>query len=186
MQSPDPSSKKENQRKSKKESKSNKSAAGGGGLLGDLPGLGGGKFSQEHSGFDDFDFDDNSPPPQKQAKQGKGGGGGSKGRDKFSAAQAALDDFEKEEQEGFKISNHPANSASNKFKVNVYGIPQAHEQQSDDIEEEDYIEEEIQTDREVQHLAEPVQAITVSQSFGVDPSVDSLALDDYDHIEPVD
>jgi hypothetical protein len=32
---------------------------------------------------------------------------------------------------------------------------------------------------------EPVAAITVSQSLGVDPSVDSLALDDYDHIEPV-
>ncbi len=28
--------------------------------------------------------------------------------------------------------------------------------------------------------------ITVSQSLGVDPSVDSLALEDYDHIEPVD
>lgn len=30
------------------------------------------------------------------------------------------------------------------------------------------------------------QAITVSQSLGVDPSVDSLALEDYDHIEPVE
>ena len=29
-------------------------------------------------------------------------------------------------------------------------------------------------------------AITVSQSLGVDPSVDSLALEDYDHIEPVE
>ena len=29
-------------------------------------------------------------------------------------------------------------------------------------------------------------AITISQSLGVDPSVDSLALDDYDHIEPVE
>lgn len=28
--------------------------------------------------------------------------------------------------------------------------------------------------------------ITVSQSLGVDPSVDSLALEDYDHIEPVE
>lgn len=27
--------------------------------------------------------------------------------------------------------------------------------------------------------------ITVSQSLGVDPSVDSLALDEYDHIEKV-
>ena len=29
-------------------------------------------------------------------------------------------------------------------------------------------------------------AITVSQSLGVDPSVDSLALEDYDHVEPVE
>jgi hypothetical protein len=28
--------------------------------------------------------------------------------------------------------------------------------------------------------------ITVSQSLGIDPSVDSLALEDYDHIEPVE
>lgn len=28
--------------------------------------------------------------------------------------------------------------------------------------------------------------ITVSQSLGIDPSVDSLALEDYDHIESVD
>jgi len=28
--------------------------------------------------------------------------------------------------------------------------------------------------------------VTVSQSLGVDPSVDSLALEDYDHIEPVE
>ena len=30
------------------------------------------------------------------------------------------------------------------------------------------------------------QGITVSQSLGVDPSVDSLALEDYDHVEPVE
>lgn len=29
-------------------------------------------------------------------------------------------------------------------------------------------------------------AVTVSQSLGVDPSVDSLALEDYDHVEPVE
>ena len=30
------------------------------------------------------------------------------------------------------------------------------------------------------------QGVTVSQSLGVDPSVDSLALENYDHIEPVE
>jgi hypothetical protein len=28
--------------------------------------------------------------------------------------------------------------------------------------------------------------ITVSASLGIDPSVDSLALEDYDHVEPVE
>jgi hypothetical protein len=35
-------------------------------------------------------------------------------------------------------------------------------------------------------ITESVGGITVSQSLGVDPSVDSLALEDYDHIEPVE
>jgi len=54
----------------------------------------------------------------------------------------------------------------------------------DDISEE--IDEEIHTDRDNQvYQPEMYNAITVSQSLGVDPSVDSLAIDDYDHIEPV-
>jgi hypothetical protein len=66
--------------------------------------------------------------------------------------------------------------------VQVYGMPQA--AQEDDISED--IDEEIHTDRD-QYLQVPehVAGITVSQSLGVDPSVDSLAIDDYDHIEPV-
>ena len=35
-------------------------------------------------------------------------------------------------------------------------------------------------------MAESGGGITVSQSLGVDPSVDSLALDDYDHVEAVE
>lgn len=33
---------------------------------------------------------------------------------------------------------------------------------------------------------ESLGGVTMSQSLGVDPSVDSLALEDYDHIEPVE
>jgi len=36
------------------------------------------------------------------------------------------------------------------------------------------------------NITESAGGITVSQSLGVDPSVDSLALEDYDHIEPVE
>lgn len=35
-------------------------------------------------------------------------------------------------------------------------------------------------------ITESLGGVTVSQSLGVDPSVDSLALEDYDHIEPVE
>lgn len=62
-------------------------------------------------------------------------------------------------------------------------MPQTTAELSDDISEE--IDEEIHTDREQNYQHEVFNAITVSQSLGVDPSVDSLALDDYDHIEPV-
>jgi len=63
-------------------------------------------------------------------------------------------------------------------------------------EEEELIEEEIATDREkdnrdgyndnIQSSLGHQAGITVSQSLGIDPSVDSLALDEYDHIEVVE
>lgn len=61
-------------------------------------------------------------------------------------------------------------------------------------EEDDEIEEDIPTDREKEpHYQDNIisslghqAGITVSQSLGIDPSVDSLALDEYDHIEVVE
>jgi hypothetical protein len=62
------------------------------------------------------------------------------------------------------------------------------------IEDVDDIEEDIPTDREkdllganlISAIEKSGAGITVSQSLGIDPSVDSLALDEYDHIEVVD
>ena len=62
----------------------------------------------------------------------------------------------------------------------------------DDFEDE--IEEDLPEDNHLldsndnanQGIAQSLGGITVSQSLGVDPSVDSLALEDYDHIEPVE
>ena len=64
----------------------------------------------------------------------------------------------------------------------------------DDSDEED-IEEDIQTDRDDnllgvgKGLAESGggqnHAITMSQSLGVDPSVDSLAIEEFDHVEAI-
>lgn len=63
----------------------------------------------------------------------------------------------------------------------------------DDFEEE--IDEELPEDdlgldiggmQSIARGAEASHGITVSQSLGIDPSVDSLALEDYDLIEPVE
>ena len=73
------------------------------------------------------------------------------------------------------------------FKVNIQGMNR--KESLDDEFEEDIIEEDIQTDRDDQaNLLNPPmqqQAITVSQSLGIDPSVDSLAIEDYDYVEVV-
>jgi hypothetical protein len=60
-------------------------------------------------------------------------------------------------------------------------------------DDDELIEEDIATDREnngnndhaISSLGHQA-GITVSQSLGIDPSVDSLALDEYDHIEVVE
>ena len=60
----------------------------------------------------------------------------------------------------------------------------------DDIEEDLPVEEnnfdEADLNARSGNVAGSGHGITVSQSLGVDPSVDSLALEDYDHVEPVE
>ena len=62
------------------------------------------------------------------------------------------------------------------------------DQYEDDFDEieEDLPVDDVQLDTEQIGIANSGQGITVSQSLGVDPSVDSLALEDYDHVEPVE
>ena len=54
------------------------------------------------------------------------------------------------------------------------------------------IEEDIQTERndmnenKIESSLGHQAGITVSQSLGIDPSVDSLAIDEYDHVEIVE
>lgn len=187
MSSPDPSSKIQNARNSKKETKKaeeKKSAQQPLSLLKDLPSLGGPASRQQSQpqSFDEFDDDFNDDAQQKSVM-----GSGSVAQNKFSKAEQYLKDVQTEEREGFKIGGQ------NKYQVNVYGIPQANAEISDRNDDEDggiseeIIEEECNTDRDQNHLMvpEPFAAITVSQSLGVDPSVDSLAIDDYDHVEMV-
>lgn len=60
----------------------------------------------------------------------------------------------------------------------------------DDIEEDLPEQNDIVVDEDLNarsaNVAGSGHGITVSQSLGVDPSVDSLALEDYDHVEPVE
>ena len=59
-------------------------------------------------------------------------------------------------------------------------------------DEDGMIEEDIQTERNDAHENKIESSlghqagITVSQSLGIDPSVDSLAIDEYDHVEIVE
>ena len=104
-----------------------------------------------------------------------------------------LEEHKREEKSGYQFAptNDNNNNKSGKYSkreddiIDTYG---------DDFEEE--IEEDLPDD--TNHLldsndggnhkgiTESAGGITVSQSLGVDPSVDSLALEDYDHIEPVE
>ena len=156
--------------------------------LNDLPSLGGKRpappIEEDSNGFDDFDFGNDHIGDSSN---------------KLSDAEKRLQDFYKEENEGFRVqvpttkNEKPKNRSPPRsgFKVSIDGV--------DNKDEDEEIEEEIQTDRDDyiqamknigQGLTESgnnygTSGITVSQSLGVDPSVDSLALDDYDHIEHV-
>ncbi len=67
-----------------------------------------------------------------------------------------------------------------------------HDDFDDDIEEDlpvdqhDPLMDDADLNARSANVAGSGQGITVSQSLGVDPSVDSLALEDYDHVEPVE
>ena len=146
------------------------------------------KFKDEDSGgFDDFDFEEDVIGDSSN---------------KFSDAEKHLREFQQEQEEGYKFE-HP-NAAKDKkgrggFKVAIGGIPNKRNDDEDDNDDEEIIEEDIQTDRDEQNnIMRGVMGggltesggqygggITVSQSLGVDPSVDSLALDEFDHIEKV-
>ena len=92
-------------------------------------------------------------------------------------------EFDEEQDKGFKIKVNAPPAIKNK--------PTAQNNKHDDDFIEDDIEEEIESQRDdpKNTLGESSGrgfGITVSQSLGIDKSVDSLALDEYDHIEYVE
>lgn len=157
-----------------------------------IPGLGS-KYPQpvqddydNNFGFDDDNSNDHQPHNNDS---------------RYSNAEKYLEDFENEEKDGFRVEVKRPNkkkaapvSSGNKGKQSKFGA-KGKVFEIDDVEDHELIEEDIQTDRDKDYgmLGDNIQSsaghgagITVSQSLGIDPSVDSLALDEYDHIEVVE
>ena len=148
-----------------------------GGHLADLPGLNSKKDPDyDFGGFDDF-----------------GDGDSDRHGGRVGNAEKYLNEFDNEQKEGFRVevkkpgSKQQTSSGKKKNKFNKHS-------HMGNIEDVDDIEEDIPTDRDkdflghnlVSNIERSGAGITVSQSLGIDPSVDSLALDEYDHIEVVD
>ena len=103
-------------------------------------------------------------------------------------ANKMVEEVQREEKSGYKAEIPTIKQEPKKNDIiDTYG---------DDFDDDD-IEEDLPEDNHLldsndnyqqqnQGIGESAGGITVSQSLGVDPSVDSLALDDYDHIEPVE
>lgn len=108
-------------------------------------------------------------------------------------ASNLLEELSREEKSGLNWKN-PQTKQETKPKPVVEsdkassygGIADNYDDDFDVIESD--IQEDLPADDhyEVDPVGASGQGITVSQSLGVDPSVDSLALEDYDHVEPVE
>ena len=120
----------------------------------------------------------------------------------LNKAQNLLEELQREEKSGFKIDGkndgkksdkdvHKGFDLESKSRDKKSAEEDAYDEDFDDEIEEDLPEgnNEDAFDQEgarSTYIANSGQGITVSQSLGVDPSVDSLALEDYDYIEPVE
>ena len=108
-------------------------------------------------------------------------------------ANRMLEEVTKEEKHGYKAEIHTS-FGDNKRKETGKREDDIIDTYGDDFDED--IEEDLPEDNHLldshgnvnpqRGITESLGGVTVSQSLGVDPSVDSLALEDYDHIEPVE
>ena len=69
--------------------------------------------------------------------------------------------------------------------IDTYG-DDFEEETEEDLPEDNHLLDSNENVGGQRAATESAGGVTVSQSLGVDPSVDSLALEDYDHIEPVE
>lgn len=144
-------------------------------------------MNQPARGFDFQAFDD---------ADGSDRNSGSGGR--YANAERYLEDVDREERDGYAVevkkpakSNKAMPTSSGKKNRRAFG-KYGHDQGHPTVED---IEEDInEEERDVVDMNDPAiessvghkTGITVSQSLGIDRSVDSLQLDEYDHIEVVD
>ena len=104
-------------------------------------------------------------------------------------ANNLLEELQREEKSGYNLKkDEPAKTTPKKTTESDLSA----DNYEDDFDED--IEEDIPDDggsddpctKSGNIAGSQGYGITVSQSLGVDPSVDSLALEDYDHVEPVE
>ena len=110
-------------------------------------------------------------------------------------AEKYLDEYENEAREGFKVEvKRPGTRGKGPKDAKSSFADKFGGNQGSQDDDDEMIEEDIQTERDKEygfdkHIESSMgnqAGITVSQSLGIDPSVDSLALDEYDHIEVVE
>jgi len=113
-------------------------------------------------------------------------------------ANNLLQEIENERLEGYQLDGKDKSNKMSNLEKEFNKQKDLKKQESDDkLDYDDDFEQDIEEDlpEDVDDpLANDIDgneksanvAITVSQSLGVDPSVDSLALEDYDHVEPVE
>ena len=101
-------------------------------------------------------------------------------------ANKMVEEVSREEKTGYRaeIPNVKKEEKKNEI-IDTYGDD--FEEIDEDLPEDNHLlDSNDNYNHQNQAITESAGGITVSQSLGVDPSVDSLALDDYDHIEPVE
>jgi len=105
----------------------------------------------------------------------------------LNAANQLLDEQSREDQKGLALGVPNKKPADHKQKSQHSSeFNDNYDEDFEEIEEDLPVDEIHPEDIQIQGIGASGQGITVSQSLGVDPSVDSLALEDYDHVEPVE
>lgn len=118
-------------------------------------------------------------------------------KDGFNLAESQDDDFDmdasldsKKQTDSKKLGGHLGAMKLDGGISKETGSDANYDDDFDDDIPEDLPEDKIDYDADLNarsnNLGGSGAGITVSQSLGVDPSVDSMALEDYDHVEPVE